>query len=148
MAPLKLLVICGLMACVGCSGGNLPSGGVYATDAHAAVDAAVDVTVGVDTAPTDAASESSCPIGMSCGTAPWAATRVDGTCMFLLRCFAEGGFTQFGVVVDQSEIPMSPSDGWTYTDASKTVIELHGQVCSDLLSGVATTVAIVIRCPA
>ena len=74
MAPLKLLVIGGLMACVGCSGGNLPSGGVDAADAHAGVDAGD--TSPADIGPVDARSDAYCP--MNCGSAPWVATRVDG----------------------------------------------------------------------
>jgi hypothetical protein len=142
MSRLKLIAVGGLVAAVGCSGGNLPGGGIGQVDAHVIVDAAADLP----NMHADVGSESSCPIGMSCGRAPWAAMRVDGTCLVLVRCFVEGDFTRLGVVVDDSRIPMSPAEGWTYTDDSKTVIELHGQVCSDLLSGAATTVEFDILC--
>ncbi len=150
MAPLKLLVIGGLVAAVGCGGGNLPGGGIYSIDAadtRVAVDAAVDLPAAADSGPLDVGSESSCPIGMNCGMAPRALMRVDETCTFLVRCAVEGDFSRFGVVVDGSEIPRSQSEGWTYTDASMTVIELHGQVCSDLLSGAETAVALYFFCP-
>jgi len=152
MAPLKLMIVAGVVAGVGC-GGNLPGGGIGPPDAHVAVDTAVDVTVAIDTSTADTGhadvgSESSCPIGMNCGSAPWALMRVDGTCMFLTRCFVAGGFDRIGVLVDDSQVPMSPSEGWTYSDASNTAIELHGQVCSDLMSGAAMTVAIYFTCPA
>jgi len=146
MAPLKLLMIGGLMACVGCSGGNLPSGGVYAADAHVGVDADIWADVSpTEAAFVDAVSDAYCP--MNCGVAPWAATRVDGTCTFLLPCGRiDGDFTRLYVIVDDSQIPQSQSEGWAYTDASPPALELHGQVCADLLSGAKTTVTFSIGC--
>jgi hypothetical protein len=152
MAPVKLLLVGGLVAAAGCSGGNLPSGSIGPVDAHVASDADVDLPFAIDTSAADTvhadvAPESSCPAGMNCGMAPRALMRVDETCTFLIRCFVEGDFSRFGVVVDGLEIPRSQSEGWTYTDASMTAIELHGQVCSDLMSGAATTVELHLYCP-
>ncbi len=138
----------GLIACLGCSGGNLPSVGIDAADAHAGVDAA-DVwadTSPADIGPVDAGSDAYCP--MNCGAAPWVAMRIDGTCTFLLPCGRiEGDFTRLHVIIDDSEIPQSQSEGWAYTDAdaSMTVLELHGQVCADLQTG-ARTVTFSIGC--
>ena len=147
MAPLKLLAIGCLMVCVGCSGGNLPSGGVDAADAHAGVDAG-DIwgdTSPADIGPVDVGSDAYCP--MNCGVAPWVATRVDGTCTFLLPCGRiDGDFTRLHVIVDDSEIPQSQSEGWAYTNDATPALELHGQVCTDLLSGAKTTVTFSIGC--
>ena len=75
------------------------------------------------------------------------ATRVDGTCTFLLPCGRiDGDFTRLYVIVDDSQIPQSQSEGWAYTDASPPALELHGQVCADLLSGAKTTVTFSIGC--
>ncbi len=39
------------------------------------------------------------------------------------------------IYMDGSEVPRDPSDGWDYTDASNTAIELYGEACERLKDG-------------
>jgi hypothetical protein len=43
-------------------------------------------------------------------------------------------------------IPNDATNGWTYTDASHTQIELHGSYCDSVMAGTISTVTIIFKC--
>jgi hypothetical protein len=64
------------------------------------------------------------------------ALRATGNCMYVVSCPAVGDFTGLAVLVEGQAVPRDAShvEGWDYTDASMSAVELFGQVCMDVLS--------------
>lgn len=51
------------------------------------------------------------------------------------------------VYVDGEIVPPDPNEGWTYTDGNADYIEIHGDLCEQLLNGEADSVEIELGCP-
>jgi len=113
----------------GC-GGSLTSTGAPAADAAAPREGGIggfsrpDALRPPDDIAFDARAMNLCPNKI--------AEPVDGTsCQFSIPDVA--ACTGFGirvhVMIDLAEVPMLPDDGWTFTDATETVVELHGAAC-------------------
>ena len=133
-----------LIAGGGCDPGQL-AGSPPAADARIEADVSPDDSPGADGSATDAGTDGSCP--QVCGRVASTAMRVDASCVFLIPCPPAGDFIGLAVIVDSRPIPRSPSEGWDYTDATMSAFELHGQVCTDLMSGAAMMVIANYTCP-
>jgi hypothetical protein len=140
----RLTVMATLIAGAGCDRGTLP-GSQPTADARIEADVTPDHSPQNDGSATDAGADSSCP--KVCGRVASTAMRVDASCVFLIPCPRVGDFIDLAVIVDSRSIPRSPSEGWDYTDATMSAFELHGQVCTDLMSGAAMMVTANYTCP-
>jgi hypothetical protein len=77
-----------------------------------------------DAAPLDGPGMNPCPDKR--------AERVDGAaCQFSIPDAAActGIGIRVHVMIDGTEVPRLPDDGWTFIDATETSIELHGTAC-------------------
>ena len=46
----------------------------------------------------------------------------------------------------KTDIPMDANNGWTFTDANMTSINLHGSACDSVMAGTTSSVTIVFNC--
>jgi hypothetical protein len=54
--------------------------------------------------------------------------------------------SQIDVLVNGTKIPMSDTDGWSYTNAAMTSIIINGPLCDQIMNGSVTDVKVLFRC--
>jgi hypothetical protein len=140
-AAARMIAMMLLVAGLACDRSTRAGGGF---DADGMTDTRPDQPFGVDAGPPDLGAEPSC--GALCGMI--ARVQVDATCTFTIRCPPIGDFTGLAISIDGVEIARDPATGWEYTDDTMSAVVLHGQACSDALSGAATIIAISYTCGA
>ncbi|HMF42936.1 MAG TPA: hypothetical protein VKQ32_19825 [Polyangia bacterium] len=61
---------------------------------------------------------------------------INGSCMYTLACPLPGAFTGMIVFVDGQMVLEDPTrtEGWEFTDGSRSVFQFFGQACADVTS--------------
>jgi hypothetical protein len=69
------------------------------------------------------------------------------SCTFNIGAPPDGtNTTGLGVFGDGAKIPMDPSNGWSFTDATMTTIIINGPTCDQVLSGAVHDVTVAFVC--
>ena len=144
-APHLGLVAVALLSVAGCGGSLSPPDGAGGTGGTGGTTGTGGITgIGGAIGPLDARGD----ITTCVDDVP--ATPVAGTpCRYLIPAppcdIADPG--HIDVKVDGVRIPrdLTDTNGWDYTDATFTAVDIHGPSCDALTSGAATTVTIAFR---